>query len=94
MELLGIGTAPSVRATLEARSRQIRRVMRLDPLRLRDRLPRAWVERLFAWGARFVRAVADPHEGGPEVTWRDFPIEPADDATSLDWLAVCAEPRA
>jgi outer membrane protein TolC len=25
--------------------------------------------------------------------WRDFPIEPADDATSLDWLALCREPR-
>jgi SAM-dependent methyltransferase len=92
VELLGIGTSAPVRAALAARSRQIRRVMRLDPLRLRERLPRAWVEALFAWGARFVR-IAAAREAAPDVTWRDFPIERADDATSLDWLAICRDPH-
>ena len=68
--------------------------MRLDPLRLRERLPRAWVERLFAWGARLVRIATASRSGTPDVTWRDFPIERADDATSLDWLAICESPRA
>ena len=67
--------------------------MRLDPLRLRDRLPRAWVERLFALGARLVRIAGARAEGAPEVSWRDFPIGRADDATSLDWLAVCRGAR-
>jgi hypothetical protein len=93
VELLGVGTSASVRATLAARSRRIRRVMQLDPLRLHARLPRAWVEWLFAVGARLVRTTAAPREGEAAITWRDFPIGPADDATSLDWLAVCAEPR-
>jgi hypothetical protein len=74
-------------------SRRIRSVMRLDPLRLRDRLPRAWVERLFALGARLVRIAGARAEGAPEVSWRDFPIGRADDATSLDWLAVCRGAR-
>jgi len=93
VEVLGIGMSPPVRSYLAARSRHIQRVMRLDPLRLRDRLPRATVERLFAWGARLVRIAAATREGVPDATWRDFPIERADDATSLDWLAICRSPR-
>jgi hypothetical protein len=78
-----------VRSHLAARSRRIQRVMRLDPLRLRDRLPRAWVEALFALGARLVRRAGARAEGTPEIGWRDFPIGRADDATSIDWLALC-----
>jgi SAM-dependent methyltransferase len=93
VELFGVGTSEPVRDQLAARSRRIRAVMRLDPLRLRDRLPRAWVEALFAWGARLVRRTGSRAEGTPEATWRDFPVGPADDATSLDWLAVCRGAR-
>jgi 2-polyprenyl-3-methyl-5-hydroxy-6-metoxy-1,4-benzoquinol methylase len=93
VELLGIGTSEPVRAHLAARSRRIRRVMRLDPLQLRDRLPRAWVEALFALGARLVRRATARAEGTPDATWRDFPIGRADDATSLDWLVICRNPR-
>jgi len=93
VEVLGIGTSEPVRAYLRARSQRIRRVMRLDPLRLRDRLPRAWVEMLFAWGALVVRHATARAEGAPDATWRDFPIGRADDATSLDWLAICRGPR-
>ena len=93
VELFGIGMSEPVRAYLTARSRRIRRIMRLDPLRLRDRLPRAWIEALFALGARTVRRATARAEGVPDATWRDFPIGPADDAASLDWLAVCRGPR-
>jgi SAM-dependent methyltransferase len=93
VDLLGIGMSEPVRAYLAARSRRIRRVMRIDPLRLRDRLPRAWVEALFALGARMVRQATARAEGAPDATWRDFPIGRADDAASLDWLAVCRGPR-
>jgi SAM-dependent methyltransferase len=94
VEILGIGTSPRVRDHLAARSRHIRRVMRLDPLRLRERLPRAWVETLFAWGARLVRVATAAREGAPDASWRDFPIERAFEPTSLDWLAICRKPRA
>ena len=93
VEMFGVGTSAPVHDHLAARSRRIRAVMRLDPLRLRDRLPRAWVEKLFAWGAQLVRRAGARAEGTPDATWRDFPIGPADDATSLDWLAVCRGAR-
>jgi len=93
VDLLGVGTSEGVRAHLEARSRRIRAILRLDPLRLRERLPRRWLHRGFAWGARWVRRRAHRSGGAPGVSWRDFPIGPADDATSLDWLAICRSPR-
>ncbi len=92
VEVLGIGMSQPVRAQLAERSARIQRVMRLDPLGFRNRLPRAVLERLFAWGALLVRR---PREGAdaPEVDTSDFPLGPADDATSLDWLALCRRPR-
>jgi len=93
VELLGVGMSEAVRAELAARSARIRLILRLDPLRLRERLPRAWVERLFALGARLVRGAERRGGAADAPTWRDFPIGPADDATSLDWLAVCRRPR-
>ena len=57
------------------------------------RQPRAWVEALFAWGAVLVRRTGARAETLPDATWRDFPVGAADDATSLDWLAVCRGAR-
>jgi hypothetical protein len=66
--------------------------MRLDPLRLRDRLPRAWVERCSRWGA--LRAPRGRARGGhARRHLARLPGRPADDATSLDWLAVCRGAR-
>jgi hypothetical protein len=93
VEVLGIGMSEPVRGYLAARSRRIRAIMRLDPLRLRERIPRALVTRLFAWGARVVRRRTARTDGVPDATWRDFPVEPADDEKSLDFLAVCRRPR-
>ena len=91
VELLGVGMTPPVAAYHAARLRRIRRVLRLDPLRLRERLPRALVEWLFARMAVRVRRGIAHGEGLPDATAADFPIgPPAPD--SLDWLAVCAEP--
>jgi SAM-dependent methyltransferase len=88
VEMRGIAASEPVRAALEARSRRIRRIMRLDPLGLRDRLPRGLVEWLFARFAVLVRQRATGREGVPEVSWRDFRVGPADDAC-LDLLALC-----
>jgi hypothetical protein len=91
VELRGIGASPPVRRYLEQRSQRIRRIMRLDPLRLRERLPRALVEWLFARLALLVRRRTQANDGTPEVTWRDFPAGPAD-ARCLDLLAICRDP--
>jgi SAM-dependent methyltransferase len=89
----GVGASEPVRRALEARSRRIRRIVRLDPLRLRERLPRALVELLFALFARLVRRRAAAAEGVPAVTTRDFPVGAADERC-LDLLAFCRAPRA
>ena len=92
VEMLGVGMSDEVRAYMQARSRRIRRIMRLDPLRLRDRLPRGLVLRLFAAFAVLVRRQTSAGDGTPEVTPEDFPIEPASDE-AIDWLALCRRPR-
>ncbi len=91
VEMRGVGACPSVARYLEARLRWVRRITRLDPLRLRERLPRGLVEWLFARFAILVRRSIQAEQGLPEVTWRDFPIGPADDSC-IDLLAICREP--
>jgi 2-polyprenyl-3-methyl-5-hydroxy-6-metoxy-1,4-benzoquinol methylase len=91
VEIHGIGASEPVHRYLAQRSQRIRRIMRLDPLRLRDRLPRGLVEWLFARFALLVRRQTQASDGTPDVSWRDFPVGPAD-ARCLDLLAVCREP--
>ena len=91
VEMRGVGASPSVARYLETRLRRVRRITRLDPLRLRERLPRGLVEWLFARFAIHVRRGIQAEQGLPEVTWRDFPIGPADDSC-IDLLAICREP--
>jgi hypothetical protein len=92
VELLGVGMSDEVRRYMQARSRRIQRIMRLDPLRLRDRLPRGLVLRLFAAFAVLVRRRTSAGEGTPPVDAGDFPIGPARD-DAIDWLALCRRPR-
>jgi 2-polyprenyl-3-methyl-5-hydroxy-6-metoxy-1,4-benzoquinol methylase len=91
VEIHGIGASQPVRRYLEQRSRRIRQIMRLDPLRLRDRLPRPVIEWLFARFARLVRRQTQASDGAPDATWRDFPAGPAE-ARCLDLLAICRNP--
>ncbi|UCE84876.1 MAG: class I SAM-dependent methyltransferase [Deltaproteobacteria bacterium] len=93
VEVLGIGATGDVARYYAARLERIRRIVKLDPLRLRRRLPRALVEWLFGRLAIVVRSRIRSDEGLPAATWRDFPVGPADDAC-LDLLAVCRAPRA
>ena len=90
--MFGIGVSEPVRRMLEQRSRRIRRIMRLDPLRLRERLPTSVVEWLFARFARLVRRPSQAPDEEYDVTWRDFPVGPAAD-DCLDLLAFCRRPR-
>ncbi|MFP8876762.1 MAG: methyltransferase domain-containing protein, partial [Myxococcota bacterium] len=92
VEVRGIGMSKAVRETMTARSARIRTIMRLDPLRVRERLPRAWIERLFALFALWVRARTPSTDEGPEASWRDFPVE-ACNPESLDLLAICRGAR-
>jgi len=92
VEVLGVGASEPVRRYLDARKRRIERIMRLDPLGLRDRLPRSWVEFLFGKLAILVRRGVQSEGALPEVTPDDFPIGAVRD-DSLDLLAICRSPR-
>jgi SAM-dependent methyltransferase len=92
VELLGVGAiGPAARFQAE-RLRRIARITRLDPLRLRRRLPRPLVEWLFARLSLLVRLLARGGSEAEPVGEQHYPIAKVDDA-SLDLLAVCREPR-
>jgi SAM-dependent methyltransferase len=91
VEMRGVGATPPVARYLGAKLKRIQRITRLDPLRLRERLPRGLAEWLFGRFAILVRRGIQRDEGLPEVSWHDFPIGPADDAC-LDLLAICHDP--
>lgn len=92
VSVFGIGMSETVRAALNARSRRIRAIMRLDPLRLREHLPAPLIRALFAWFATLVRRRGSGGDPGEAIGWRDFPIGPPG-ADCLDLLAVCRRPR-
>lgn len=92
VEVWGVGMSLPIRDYMTERSRRIQRIMRLDPLRLRDRLPRGLIEKLFAAGALLVRRQTAGSDGTPPATPEDFPIEPLRD-DAIDLLAVCRRPR-
>jgi 2-polyprenyl-3-methyl-5-hydroxy-6-metoxy-1,4-benzoquinol methylase len=93
VEVQGIGTSDRVRRHLAERSARVRRIMRLDPLNLRELLPRAWIEWLFARFALLVRRRAGAEAALADVGPDDFPVGPAS-RDCLDLLAVCRRPRA
>ena len=91
VEMLGVSATPGPKAYYDARLRRIRTIVRLDPLRLRERLPRWLVDRLFAALAVVVRKGIARGEGLPPADLEDFPIRTAE-PECLDLLAVCRGP--
>jgi hypothetical protein len=75
------------------RLRRIAKIVKIDPLRLRQRLPRGLIDWLFAKFAVIVRRGIAESDGLPEVTLDDFPIVPVED-DCLDLMAVCRGPKA
>jgi 2-polyprenyl-3-methyl-5-hydroxy-6-metoxy-1,4-benzoquinol methylase len=92
VEVQGISASKEVQNYMRERSARIARIMKLDPLGLHKRLPRSWIEWLFASFAILVRSQTQRDSGAPEVSWRDFSAGPADD-DCLDLLAICRRPR-
>jgi len=94
VEMQGIGLSPNVAPYFEQRLERIEKIMRLDPLGLRNLLPQQLITWLFAKGALLVRrGIQESDSGMPDATIEDFPIGPAKPA-DIDLLAVCRKPSA
>jgi len=92
VEMLGVFARGEALRYHEDRLRSIRRIVRIDPLGLRRRIPRRLVEWIFGRLALVVRRGIASRDGLPEARIEDFPIEPTQ-PDALDLFAVCRTPR-
>lgn len=92
VEMMGVGMSEAAARYQADRLERIRRIMRLDPLGVRNWLPRGVIDWLFARFSIIVRRGIQKGEGLPDLGVEDFPVGPAN-AESLDLLAVCRGPR-
>lgn len=89
VEMNGVGTSENVKPYFDARLERIAKIMRIDPLGLRNLLPASWITWLFAKGALLVRrGIEESDAGMPDATLQDFPIGPTDPG-DIDLLAIC-----
>ena len=92
VEMYGVGTSPRAARYFQERLKRITLIVKIDPLRLRHRLPRALVDWMFARLALVVRRGIQKSGALPEeITTEDFPIA-AMGPNCLDLLAVCRGP--
>ena len=94
VEMLGVGTSPRAAKYFEERLKRIALIVKVDPLRLRHRLPRSLVDWMFAKLALVVRRGIQKSGALPEeIGIDDFPIGPVE-PDCIDLLAVCRAPIA
>ncbi len=85
----GVGLSENVKPYFDQRLERIEKIMRVDPLGLRNLLPASWITWLFAKGALLVRrGIQSSDTGMPDATLRDFPIGSAAPG-DIDLLALC-----
>ena len=87
VEILGLFGSERYNALVDVERRELERVLRLDPLRLRRLLPRRVRQGLYDRRLRATRA--QPQPGALEITPADFRLGPAPLASALDLVAVC-----
>ena len=92
VEMYGVGTSARAARYFDERLKRIALIVKIDPLRLRHRLPRAFVDWMFARLALVVRRGIQKSGALPdEITTEDFPIAKVT-PDCLDLLAVCRGP--
>ncbi len=74
----------------EARKRSVERILRLDPLGIRNMLPQSLVNFAFARLATLVRSRAKNESGGSSITAADFFVSDEALDTALDLVALCS----
>lgn len=92
----GHDATEGVKADFAARRAMARRILRLDVLQIRKRLPRSWYVAGYGAGTRFFyRVQAKRHAGGTtNITASDFFATETVDTTTLSLFAVVRGPRA
>jgi SAM-dependent methyltransferase len=88
VEMLGMHGNDKVERFEEGRARAVARILRLDPLGIRNLLPRAVVDFAFAKLARIVRRQAAP-DGGAAIVVEDFSVKAGGIDRALDLVALC-----
>ena len=91
----GHDATPEVKADFAARRAQAAKLLRLDVLGLRHRLPRSWYVAAYSTGTRlFYRLQARRHAGGTTaISVEDFSSTDHVDGTTLSLFAVASKPR-
>jgi SAM-dependent methyltransferase len=87
VEVLGLFGSPRYQALVDAEQRELERLLRLDPLRLRRFVPRRVRQLLFDARLRSSRAVPAP--GALDIGPEDFHLAPGPLDAALDLVAVC-----
>lgn len=85
--LAGIHGSPAYDELVAAEAKELRRLLALDPLRLRRLAPRRLRQRLYDWRLTRDRVIARP--GAPEITPDDFELRHDAPERSLDLVAIC-----
>jgi len=94
VEMFGVGTSPRAAKYFDERLKRIATIVKIDPLRLRHKLPRWFVDWCFARLALVVRRGIQKSGALPEeITVEDFPIGPMT-PDCIDLLAICRAPIA
>lgn len=90
VEMLSMMGNAKVQAFDAERARQVRRILRLDPLGLRHRLPTSVVKFVFGRLAVLVRRrVATEANATQTIAPTDFRVEPGTNPQALDLVALC-----
>jgi SAM-dependent methyltransferase len=90
VELSGLFGSQRYLCLVDSEHAELDRLLALDPLRLRRRIPRGLRRRLYDW--RLSRSRAVPLPGAEAITPEDFTLRGGDDGTlasALDLVAVC-----
>ena len=87
VEIAGIFGSPAYLAFVESERSGLERILRWDPLRLRQLVPRRLRMGLYDWGLRRRRGAADPRAAAIGVA--DFELRRSSPAQALDLVAVC-----
>lgn len=89
--LRGVRGNEKVTAFDEARRRSVERILRLDPLGIRNMLPQSLVNFAFARLAAVVRSQAKSAAGADRIVPADFAVTDDDLDRALDLVALCSD---